>query len=196
VHVDRLGDLHVLCGAVHDVDRHAGEVLEHDAAVVGRGEVGILRRDLVRPADRAEPEGLRRPSAAQPRAGRDAGDVMVLVDLDDRVGRRDRGVHRVVGVQRPHAVLDDALVDERAHRVVEQHLRVVAADRGDRELGRVVAGVAARQDAGELGEPRMVEETVSVLRTMSSRGALPPTHETARRSSPGWSEARRRAQAS
>ena len=61
--------------------------------------------------------------------------------------------------------------------------------------GSSSSGRAAPTPTGTSPRPA-VSSTTRVLRTTSASGALPPTQVTARRSSPGCSAARRRAQAS
>ena len=73
VDVDRLGHLHVALVPGHDRDRHVGQVAQHHGAVVGGGEVRVLRGLRVRGPDGRQPERLRRLSAAQQVPGQDVG---------------------------------------------------------------------------------------------------------------------------
>ena len=50
-------------------------------------------------------------------------------DLDDRVGRRDGDVDGLVVLERLEALLDDARRHQRAHRVVEEHVALLVAER-------------------------------------------------------------------
>jgi hypothetical protein len=138
-----VGDLHVVLAAGHDLDRHVRQVTQHHAAVVGRvhptaGELRVGEGELVGGADRRQPEGLRSLSPAQPVPARHVLDdaAQVVVDRDDGVGRGDRDVDRVVGLQRGDALGDDPLVEERPDRVMEEQVAVVGgADGGDRPPG-------------------------------------------------------------
>lgn len=151
VDVDRLGDLHVLLVTVDHPDLGVGQVLQHDAAVVGRPELRVLVGDLVGPFQRRGEEGLRGLAAAQPRAVRDLRDGVVVVELDDRVRGRDGDVDGLVGHQRLEAVGDHVLAEQRAHGVVEEYVAVLALREGGQgELGRLVAGVGALEDLGDL----------------------------------------------
>ncbi len=102
--VDRVGDLHVLLGAVDHADRHVGQVAQDHAAVVGGGEVRVLPGQLVGAADRGEAERLRGLAAPDAAAVGDVGDLLLLVDHDDRVGGGDGDVDRVVAAQGGDAV--------------------------------------------------------------------------------------------
>ncbi len=153
-HVDGVGHFHVLLRAGDHVDRHLGQVLEDDAAVVARAEVRVGDSVLVGPPDRREQEALRRLAAAHAGPGRDVGDEVSAVHLDDRVGRRDRDVDGLVGVERLDAVRDDPPVDEGPHGVVEEHLALLVTEDVEGCAGRVVAGGAAGDHPGHLAHPR------------------------------------------
>ena len=84
----------------------------------------------------------------------------MLVDLDDRVGRGDRHVDRVVAVQGLEAVADDPGADQGAYGVVEEHLGVVVRDRVERPHRGAVAGVGALEHVGDLGVAAVADDRV------------------------------------
>ncbi len=165
--VDGLGDLHVVFVALHHVDGNVRQVAQHHGAVVGGLEIGVQGRDLVRAADRGEPERLRGLAPAQPRAVRHIGDELpvraVPAGHDDRVGGRDGDIHRLVAAQRRDALADDPLGEQGAHGVVEQHIPLLApgqplAQRRDGVLRGGVAVGAALQHLAHLGQSGLLDD--------------------------------------
>jgi hypothetical protein len=170
VHIDGVGDLHVVLAARYDVDRGAGQVAEHDPAVVGGGtgsEVRVAAGELVGVPDHRQPESLRGLAAPQPLARRDRGDQAGLVHGDHRVGGGDRDVDRGMGGQRGDAVGDDPRVYQRAHGIVEQHQavrsRLAGAQHVDGRAGRVAALGAACQHPPDLVVPALADQPLGLL---------------------------------
>jgi hypothetical protein len=147
-----IGDLDVPLAARDDVHFDAGEVAEHDAAVVGRGEIGVGGGQLVGAGDHREPEALRGLAALQRLPARNRAHHPVLGDHDGVRGRhRDAG--RLVHAQRGHAIRDDPLVDQGPGGVVQQHAalgRLGGRDDGQGRAGRVRPGHPALDDRGHL----------------------------------------------
>jgi hypothetical protein len=169
VHVDGVGDLHVVLAARHDVDRGVGQVAEHHPAVVGGGtgnEVRVAAGELVGAPDHRQPETLRGLAAPQLLARRDRGDQAGLVHRDHGVGGGYRDVDRGVGGQGGDAVGDDPRVDQRAHCVVEQHQavrpRLAGAQHVDRRAGRVAALGPACEYPPDLAVPALADQPLGL----------------------------------
>jgi hypothetical protein len=169
VHVDRVGHLHVVLAARHDVDRGAGQVAEHHPAVVGGGtgnEARVAAGELVGAPDHRQPEPLRRLAAAQPFPRRDRADQAGLVDGDDGVGGGYRDVHRRVHGQGGDAVGDDPRVDQRADGIVEQHQAVrprpAGAEHVDGRAGGVGALGAALEHPPDLAVPALADQPLGL----------------------------------
>jgi hypothetical protein len=170
VHIDRVGHLHVVLAARHDVDRGAGQIAEHDPAVVGGGtgrEVRIAAGELVGAPDHRQPEPLRGLAAPQPLTRRDRADQAGLVDGDHGVGGGYRDVDRGVSGQGGDAVGDDARVDQRSDGVVEQHQavrpRLAGGQHVDRGAGRVAALGAALEHPPDLAVPALADQPLGLL---------------------------------
>ena len=110
-------------------------------------------------------------AAAQPGAVRDVGDELAVLAVgaghDDRVRGRDGDVDGLVALQRVDAVVDHTLRQQRADGVVEQDVAVLAlgqalAQGGDRALGGLVAGRAALDDPGDLGQSGLGDDLLDV----------------------------------
>jgi hypothetical protein len=129
-----------------------GQVTEHDAAVVGGGEVRVGGGELMGARDHGQPEALRGLAAQQPFPARHRLHHAVIGD-DHGVGGRHRDPGRVMDPQRGDAVRDDPLIHERAGGVVQQHAAVAwraGRDGGQRHPGRVRPGLAALDDVRDL----------------------------------------------
>jgi hypothetical protein len=170
VHVDGVGDLHVVLAARHDVDRGIGQVAEHHPAVVGGGtgrEVRVAASELVGAPDHRQPESLRGLAAPQPLARRDRADQAGFVHGDHGVGGGYRDVDRGVGGQGGDAVGDDPGVYQRAHGVVEQHQavrpRLARAQHVDGGTGRVAALGAACQYPPDLAVPALADQPLGLV---------------------------------
>ena len=85
VHVDRAQAPSCCARVRDDRDRHLGQVAQHNGAVVGGREVGILSGLLVGGADGGEADRLRRLPTPQPVAGEDVGDRAVSLSTSTMV---------------------------------------------------------------------------------------------------------------
>jgi hypothetical protein len=144
------------------VHRDVGQVAEYHAAVVGGGEAGIGRGQLMSAGDHREPEALRGLAAQQRLPPRHRLHHPVVGDHHG-VGRGHRDPGRVVHLERGHAVRDDPLIYQRPGGVVQQHaavarsagvrsagVRSAGRDRGQRRARRVRPGHAALDDGRHL----------------------------------------------
>jgi len=142
--------------ARHQVDRHAGQVAQHDPAVVGRrarAELGVGERPLVRRPDHREPEALRGLGPPEAGAVGDVADDLALGPLlghQDRVARRDGHLDRHVPVERGHARAEDPRIEQRPRGVVEQHVALLVAERAQGPPGGLRAGRAPGHHPGDL----------------------------------------------
>ena len=139
-------ELHVALFASYEVDGHFGHVFYDDAAVVRHAQGGVAQGPLIGFLDDAEPEGLWRLSALQAGAVGDGGYV-VAFGLHDGVYRGQGYVYRLVADQGGGYVVNDALADEGAHRVVEDEVHVAPGVGPYGREARVVALFAALEDA-------------------------------------------------
>ncbi len=117
----------------------------------------------MRLADHRQAEALRGLAAAQRVAVRHAGHPAVL-DHHDGVGGGHRHPDGVVGIQGTHAAGDRGLVEQWAGGVVEQHLALGRAQRGDRPPGRLRAGLPAFDDPGHLAVSAQRQHLTGVVR--------------------------------
>ena len=142
-------DLHRAPIAVDPSDRRVREDPQHGGDVVGRrrlaGEAGPGVGEQV------TPEALRRLVEPHPVAvGHRVHPLPRLVEHDHRVGRRHDGRHDVGDLESVQAPFDRGPRQERAGRVVHQHVRHRRIESVQRPSGRGGPRLAAEHEPGDL----------------------------------------------
>ena len=137
-----IGEFHVALFTPHHVDRCLRHVAAHHSAVVRRAERRVFQCQLVRRSYHSDVESLRSLSSAEPRPVGNVADEVAL-HLNYRVRRRHRHVYRLILPERVNHVVEHALAQQRAHRIVEDEVHLPLSVSPDCRQARVVTLLSA-----------------------------------------------------
>ena len=97
------------------------QILQHHPAIVRRAESRVLQSQAVSLPDSLQLKPLRRLPPLQPAPVRYRVHKIPL-RRNNRIHGRHRDIHRVPMLQRPHRLLNHPVVNQRAHRVMENQI--------------------------------------------------------------------------